>query len=56
MSEDAPIKTKSRATARSWWYRRNMLEVSNGDLVLILCVALIAGAVATYVTAFLGVR
>ncbi|HVF12537.1 MAG TPA: hypothetical protein VNA87_05575 [Actinomycetota bacterium] len=44
------------ATREAWSRRRNRLYVRNGEMLVILLVALIAGAAATVLTAFLGVR
>ncbi len=40
----------------SWWLRRNGLYVRNGEMIVIILVALIAGGAATLITAYLGVR
>lgn len=44
------------STHESWSKRRNRLYVRNGEMVIIILVALLAGAAAAVITAYLGVR
>lgn len=41
---------------RSWWRRRNALWVRNGHFIVIIIVAIIAGVLAAYFSAYIGVR
>lgn len=44
------------ATREAWSRRRNRLYVRNGEMLMIILVALLAGVAATVLTAYLGVR
>lgn len=44
------------SSSDSWSRRRNRLYVRNGEMLVILLLALIAGVAATVLTAYLGVR
>lgn len=50
------MTTAEAGFRRGWWQRRNFLDVRNGELVVILILALLMGVAATFATAYLGVR
>jgi len=53
---EEPKGGRAKHQDRTWWKRRNRLDVRNGHLVLVVSFALAAGLAATLLTAYLGVR